>query len=143
MGSMNRNLALKALLIGILGAAGIVQAQNVKKVAPKPTVAVAGKDLFRQYCAACHGADGKGGGPAAVAMKSAPSDLTGISRRNGGRFPEERMLRMLHGEDQVTAHGSGEMPVWGTVFVNNTSNLEMAQSRVHALLGFLEDLQAK
>ena len=51
-----------------------------------------GRLLFRAYCAACHGADGKGGGPAAASLKSPPPDLTLISPmaparcRFGGRF---------------------------------------------------------
>jgi len=141
---MKVNLAVKALLIGIMSLACIGQAQqNVKKVAAKPTVSVAGKDLFRQYCAVCHGTDGKGGGPAAAAMKAAPTDLTQISRRNDGKFPEERMLRMLQGQETVTAHGSQDMPVWGSVFNNMSNNLEMTQARVHALLQYVEDMQAK
>jgi mono/diheme cytochrome c family protein len=142
---MKVNFGLKALLVlNVVALAGFGQAQpTVKKVAPKPTVSVVGKDLFRQYCAVCHGTDGKGAGPAAVAMKNAPTDLTQISRKNGGSFPEERMMRMLRGEEAVASHGSQDMPVWGNVFNNMSSNLEQAQARVHALLQYVEDMQAK
>ena len=140
---MKLNLIVKALLIGILGLAGSGLAQTVKKVPAKPTVAIAGKDLFKQYCAACHGVDGKGTGPAASALKAAPSDLTQIARRNHGSFPEERVMRMLQGQEAVAAHGSQEMPVWGAVFANTTSQLDMAQTRMHSLLQYLEDMQAK
>lgn len=140
---MKVNFVLTALLIGILGLASSGLAQNVKKVQAKPTVSVAGKDLFKQYCAACHGADGKGAGPAASALKAAPSDLTQIARRNNGSFPEERVMRMLQGQEAVPAHGSQEMPVWGSVFINTTSRLDMAQSRIHAVLQYLEDMQTK
>ena len=141
--AMKVYLTLTALLILIVCSVGQAQQQSVKRVAAKPTVSVAGKDLFGQYCAVCHGTDGKGAGPAASAMKTSPTDLTRISRRNNGKFPEERMLRILHGEESVTAHGSQEMPVWGTVMNNMTPNLEMAQARVHGLLQYLEDLQVK
>jgi mono/diheme cytochrome c family protein len=141
--AMKANLAAKALVILNLVCLGQAQQQSVKTVPVKPTVSVAGKDLFRQYCAVCHGTDGKGAGPAAAAMKSFPTDLTQISRKNGGKFPEERMLRILTGEETLTAHGSKEMPIWGVVLDNGTSSLELAHTRLHALLRYLEDMQAK
>ncbi len=142
---MKANFVVRALLLLNIGAlACFGQAPpNVKKVPAKPTVSIAGKDLFRQYCAVCHGTDGKGAGPAAAAMKTPPTDLTQISRKNGGKFPEDRILRMLRGEETVTAHGSQDMPVWGNIFNNTTSNPEMAQTRLHSLLQYLEDVQAK
>jgi mono/diheme cytochrome c family protein len=141
---MKLNFVVKVLFICITGLACFGQAQQtVKKVAAKPTVSVAGKDLFRQYCAVCHGTDGKGAGPAAAALKSSPPDLTQISRRNEGRFPEERMMRMLTGQETVTAHGSQDMPVWGNVFNNMSNNLEMTQARLHGLMQYIEDMQAK
>ena len=142
--SMKANFVVKGLLIlsAVVACFGQAQ-QNVKKVAAKPTVSVAGKDLFHQYCAVCHGTDGRGAGPAAAAMKTSPTDLTQISRKNGGSFPEERMMRLLRGEQTVTAHGSQDMPVWGAVFNNMSPNLEMSQARMHGLLQYLEDMQAK
>jgi len=141
---MKMNLVVKGLLFGIAGLAMVGQAQQgVKKVAAKPTVSVVGKDLFVQYCAVCHGKDGKGGGPAAEALKSAPTDLTQISKRNNGTFPEERMMRMLQGQERVTAHGSQDMPVWGNVFSNMSSNLTLKQARMHGLVQYLEELQEK
>ena len=35
-----------------------------------------GKDLYQTNCASCHGKSGKGDGPAAAGLPSAPSDLT-------------------------------------------------------------------
>ncbi|HTX37898.1 MAG TPA: cytochrome c [Bryobacteraceae bacterium] len=137
---MSQSLIL-ALIFG-LSSVGWAQT-TVKPVPAHPTTAIDGKVLYREYCAACHGADGKGAGPAAVALKKAPTDLTHIARANNGSFPEERMLRILQGEDSVTAHGSGAMPVWGTVFNNMSPSIEMAQLRVHALLSYLEKIQVK
>ncbi len=141
---MTTNLIVKALLLGFSALALVGQAQqNVKMVPVKPTASVTGKDLFRQYCAVCHGTDGKGAGPAAAAMKSRPTDLTQISRDNHGKFPEDKMMRLLQGQDSVTAHGTEDMPVWGTAFNNMSPNLELTQTRLHALVQYLEDLQAK
>ncbi len=141
---MKMNLVAKGLLFGIAGLAMIGQAQQgVKKVPAKPSVSVSGKDLFVQYCAVCHGKDGKGSGPAAAALKSMPTDLTQISKRNSGTFPDERMMRLLQGQEQVTAHGSQDMPVWGNVFSNMSTNLTMKQARMHGLVQYLEELQEK
>ncbi len=40
------------------------------------SVAQRGKFLFQQQCASCHGADGRGTGPAAKGLAHAPADLT-------------------------------------------------------------------
>lgn len=130
--------------MSVLLAIGIVNAQtNIKRVPPKPTVALDGKTLYHDYCAVCHGTDGKGAGPAAAALKTAPTDLTQIARRNKGRFDDERILRILNGQEQVTAHGTKDMPTWGTVLNNMTTNPDMAQARIHSLVQFLEEMQAK
>ena len=46
-----------------------------------------GKMEFQSSCAACHGADGKGKGPMSVELKSTPSDLTVLAKKNNGVFP--------------------------------------------------------
>src|SRR5689334_9348152 len=57
-----------------------------------------GAQLFRTYCASCHGTTGTGGGAAAVAMKVTPPDLTGIAARNNGVFPSERVRQIVLGK---------------------------------------------
>ncbi len=56
-----------------------------------------GAETFRLYCSSCHGASGKGDGPAASAMAIRPADLTMIARRNGGQFDAERVARLIDG----------------------------------------------
>ena len=77
---------------------------------------VAGSDLYRQYCAACHGLDGKGGGPLAASLVRPPTDLTTIAARNGGSFDESALMSVIDGRRAVAEHGSREMPVWGARF---------------------------
>ena len=130
--------------MGVLLAVGIGNAQTtLKQVPAKPTVSVDGKVLYHDYCATCHGLNGKGAGPAAAALSPSPSDLTQIARKNGGRFPEERVLKIIKGEESLAAHGNKEMPMWGTIFNNMSSNPSMAQMRIHALLQYVEDMQTK
>jgi mono/diheme cytochrome c family protein len=42
-----------------------------------------GKQLFQKFCAVCHGAEGKGDGPAANGLNPKPSDLTGEDHSDG------------------------------------------------------------
>jgi len=53
-----------------------------------------GAMLFRTHCASCHGADARGAGPAAAAMRTPPPDLTTFARRN---FPSERVRQIIDG----------------------------------------------
>ena len=76
-------------------------------------------------------------------MKSTPTDLTQISRKNGGKFPEDRIMKILKGEEGVTAHGSQDMPVWGRIFSNTSTDLTLSQARLHGLLQYITDMQAK
>jgi mono/diheme cytochrome c family protein len=48
--------------------------KTIKHVPMRPTSAASGQEMYRTYCAVCHGTDGKGGGPAAEALKTAPTD---------------------------------------------------------------------
>ncbi len=48
----------------------------------------AGRLIFKQQCAACHGKGGKGDGPAAVALNPKPADLSDPARL-GTRTDEE------------------------------------------------------
>jgi mono/diheme cytochrome c family protein len=141
---MKTILGLFYMISALLVATANVHAQEatIKRVPAKATAAIDGKTLFQEYCAVCHGTNAKGGGPAASALKTAPGDLTQIAARNQGKFPEERVMRILKGDEPLAAHGSQEMPIWGKVF-GNMGSLTMGQMRMHALLQYVEGLQAK
>src|SRR5580700_3376699 len=82
------------------------------------TFSLSGPEMYKTWCASCHGVDGKGNGAAASALKKTPTDLTLLAKRNGGKFPAERIRAYVEGADpkSTDAHGSRDMPVWGTVF---------------------------
>lgn len=46
-----------------------------------------GQQTFNDNCTLCHGTDGKGTGPVAGDLDTAPPDLTLLSAANGGAFP--------------------------------------------------------
>src|SRR5208337_85064 len=77
------------------------------------TPATSGKQMYVNYCAPCHGVDGRGQGPVAPALKTPPTDLTVLSRNNHGKFPDAHIATVLQDGAEISAHGSAEMPVWG------------------------------
>jgi mono/diheme cytochrome c family protein len=80
---------------------------------------LSGAELYKKFCASCHGADAKGGGPIAKSLKRKPSDLTQIARRHGGAFPAKRIEEVVDGRVEVAAHGPSAMPVWGQEFTRD------------------------
>jgi mono/diheme cytochrome c family protein len=116
----------------------------IKHVPVKSTSPSSGKGMYTAYCAVCHGADGKGGGPAASALKVPPTDLTALSKNNGGKFPALKVDASIRGESSTPAHGSKEMPVWGQLFWSMSSGHEgEVQQRVANLTQYIETLQSK
>ena len=101
-----------------------------------------GPDLFRAYCASCHGINGKGNGPASVALKAKAPDLTVLSKNNKGQFPEDRIRRTITGEDVVAAHGSREMPVWGPIFHQIEEDIDRGNVRLDNLVKYIESIQS-
>ena len=94
---------------------------------------VEGPDLFRAYCASCHGKDGKGNGPVAATLKATVPDLTIITVSNDGNFPVARMKRIIMGEGMIASHGSREMPVWGPIFHQVEEDVDRGNVRVENL----------
>jgi mono/diheme cytochrome c family protein len=126
--------------VALAVSAGAASAQTTVKRAPiKPTPVTDAKKMFDSYCAVCHGNDATGNGPAAKALTKAPADLTKISARNGGTFPDVRVRRYIEGVDEVAAHGTRDMPMWGTLFQSLNSDTD--QLRIAALTEYLKSLQ--
>src|SRR5579863_590408 len=103
---------------------------------------VAGPDLFRAYCAACHGSDAKGHGPASEAMKTRVPDLTHLAKDNGGAFPEGHVRKTIMGDDVIAAHGSREMPIWGPIFHQVEEDVDRGNVRLENLVHYLESIQS-
>jgi mono/diheme cytochrome c family protein len=116
---------------------------KINKVGAVPTSAASGKEMFHAYCASCHGADGKGNGPAASALKKQPTDLTSLSKKSGGKFPAMSVTSSIRDGTQA-GHGSKDMPVWGPILstVSNDSPAVVDQ-RVGNLVGYIQSIQVK
>jgi|SRR5579864_8488801 mono/diheme cytochrome c family protein len=116
----------------------------IKHVPVKPTNAASGQEMFASYCAVCHGADGKGNGPAASALKAAPTDLTALSTKNGGKYPSMHISSVLRGDADLPAHGSKDMPVWGPLFRQMSQGHDAeVQQRIANLNQYVESIQKK
>ena len=100
-----------------------------------------GSELFKNYCAACHGTDARGNVPAAPALKKPVPDLTQISQRNGGRFPREQVRNYISGESDILAHGTRAMPIWGPIFRQMDRDAELGEIRLHNVTVYVESLQ--
>ena len=103
-----------------------------------------GEVMYKKYCAACHGTNAKGNGPAASSFKTRPPDLTTLSKRHGGKFPYDYVLSILRFGPGSPAHGSSDMPTWGPIFQAIDRNSERAaQDRIKNLADYLTSLQRK
>jgi mono/diheme cytochrome c family protein len=106
--------------------------------------ATAGREIFSKYCASCHGKDGKGGGPAATALRTAPPDLTSLAKRYEGKYPRGYVSAVLNFGKSFASHGSEDMPIWGAQFRKvDPKNDPDGQRHVADLVAFLESIQEK
>lgn len=108
-------------------------------------VSMSGEQLYRRFCAACHGVEGRGDGPVAEAFTVEVPDLTLISRRAGGEFPRDRIVRIIDGRHILGAHGSRAMPVWGEDFSSlergNPEAEAATRTVIERLADYVEQLQ--
>jgi mono/diheme cytochrome c family protein len=116
-----------------------------------------GQMEYLRSCASCHGKDAKGGGPVAAALTIKPSDLTMISKKFNGKFPEDYIYKVINGRDIINPHGDTDMPVWGDRYIvkalkdadaiayplHDVDAQAVAFGRITLLVGYLESIQAK
>ncbi|MGB9072777.1 MAG: cytochrome c [Terriglobales bacterium] len=136
-------------VIVVMALAMIASAQDqpkkeIRHVPIKPTSAASGQEMYKNYCAVCHGVDGKGNGPAAEALKVPTPDLTTLTQKNGGTYPAMKVSSVLRGEQMMPSHGSKDMPVWGDLFWHlSGGHASEVHQRVSNLNNYIESLQKK
>jgi mono/diheme cytochrome c family protein len=113
--------------------------------AQQQDVTIAGKLEYQKSCAVCHGRDGKGNGAMAKMLKVKPANLTQLSAKNNGFYPFWDVYRIIDGRKEIGAHGSGEMPIWGTVFKREGGTDRgaalAAYARILEIVYYLESIQ--
>lgn len=102
-----------------------------------------GARIYRNYCASCHGLDGKGDGPVAPALKTKVPSLTTLAQRNGGTFPAARVRTIIAGDDVPIVHGSREMPIWGPIFHRVEYDQDLGYVRLQNVTEYLNTIQQK
>lgn len=116
-------------------------------LAQQPAKAVremSGGDLYRAHCASCHGTAGRGDGPVAAGLKAKTPDLATLTKRNKGKFPQERVEAMILGDASAAAsHGTRDMPVWGPAFSALDQDRDLSRVRVRNLSEFIRGMQVK
>ncbi|HTO07321.1 MAG TPA: cytochrome c [Myxococcota bacterium] len=107
----------------------------------------AGRDLFEQHCELCHGAEGRGDGPLADELRVAPADLTHISQRRGGEFPEVEVREIIDGRRIVHGHGKSDMPIWGRALgggaAAGAAKEAEVKRKIDQLVVFLRSIQSR
>ena len=139
--------------LGIFGSAVLLGLSGVTGMAFAQAQTDAGKQEYEWHCAICHGESGRGDGEMRKFLTTAPADLTQISKRNGGTFPNQLIWDIIDGRaaTEAGAHGTREMPVWGQRYrqeamadPGGAAAPEWAvRNRIVALLDYLSRIQEK
>ena len=140
---MRQVVLSSTLLLFILGLGASGQS-TVDQTTLPTTYVPSGGIMYKQYCAACHGANAKGNGPAAPYLKTPPPDLTILAKRHIGKFPYEYVASILRFGPGFSAHGASDMPTWGSIFeVFDKNDERVVQQRIDNLCKYLASLQEK
>ena len=149
-----RRPLITALVLGAVVATAMSGALAQAK--PRNNDVDLGAFEYKSSCATCHGLSGKGDGPMAARLKARPTDLTRLTRDNGGVFPTQHIYEVIDGRKEIASHGSREMPVWGSHYLDETSFQyrytetmgpvayeTLVRARIMALVDYLNRLQVK
>jgi hypothetical protein len=98
--------------------------------------------------------DARGGRPVAADLKTPPPSLREIAKRRQRKFDEAEIRAYIDGRNMPRAHGTPEMPVWGSLFrliaevsgtlASDEEGIEKkAQERITLLVKYLQTIQDK
>ena len=138
---MIRNYATVVLILGTALTLGPSTAQ-----AQKMDIIAAGEIEFHNYCAVCHGVDGRGYGIMRRYLQVPPADLTTLAKGDPSKFPFWEVYEKIDGATEVRGHGARDMPVWGDRFRAQAGNdgksgQAQAAGRILSLVFYLQHIQ--
>jgi len=141
-----RRFAVAAGLMALAMAGAIATTSAQQTTHDKPfsllSPSLYGVDTFHNYCSPCHGRDGTGHGPVALALRPPPADLTLLASKNKGVFPRARVRDYItNGSGEIPAHGSSAMPVWGPTFRALDSSDRSVAVRIGNVVEYLATIQ--
>ena len=118
-----------------------------------------GKTEYLSACAPCHGVDAKGSGPVSKELKTHPTDLTALAKKNNGVFPLNAVNKIIDGREPIGSHGTREMPIWGYrlvppehyilkdaddyLYLPPASPEAVVQGRILSIIDYLNRIQEK
>lgn len=133
------------MMAGCAGEQAGEQALHTEALAEAPSDPIAsGKASYEQYCMGCHGADGKGTGEIGGDLAGTPADLTMLQAQNNGAFPVDAVYQTIDGRQEVEAHGTREMPVWGNIWEEQDGEHvddEVVERRINELVEYIRSIQ--
>ncbi|WP_343079492.1 c-type cytochrome [Ostreiculturibacter nitratireducens] len=136
------NSLVAGMLLGLSAASAMAQEESV------------GQLEYTASCATCHGPEGKGNGTFAAFLNVEMPDLTQLAKNNGGIFPVNRVYGVIDGREEVAAHGSRYMTIWGSRYsaemiqkldpfgpTNKETIERMVRGRILELVFYLASIQ--
>jgi mono/diheme cytochrome c family protein len=133
----------------VLFAAALGTFALVFSVTPQARAQESGKRDYLQHCAPCHGADGKGKGERLyIIPQIKPTDLTQLSKRNGGKFPFDAVAQTIDGRRTIPSHKRFDMPFWGVKLQQSGKEFTpeseaRVKRRITDIVRYVESLQEK
>ena len=141
-------IAASAVLILVIAASVALRAQvspgkELQLVSVTYSEPTSAAPMYKNYCAVCHGMEGRGDGPAVGFLKTPPPDLRTLARRHDGKYPANYVSETMRLGTGSHAHGTIDMPLWGPLFRTLDANQSLGELRIHNLTVFIESLQQK
>jgi len=136
---------MKCLRCMVLAGVLLIPTAGLAEPGPTDLGSYTGEQLYRRFCASCHGMSARGDGVVAEALNVDVPDLTLLARRNRDRYPAARVSEIVDGRVVLGAHGTRTMPVWGQEFWIESGADSQAEYTTRAiierLVNYLRTLQ--
>ena len=104
-----------------------------------------GDQLYQRFCANCHGTQAHGDGRVASSLNVMAPDLTLLTQRNRGLFPQQRLEKIIDGRFLIDAHFTRTMPIWGEEFpraeIGNPEAERTSRRMISKIVDYLRSIQ--